>query len=369
MKVLVTGGAGFIGSHVVDLLIEKGHSVVILDNLSKFDGETPKYINKGARLIKGDVKNVNDWRRSLRGAEAVIHLAALIDGDESIYHPSKYVQNNILGAAKLMGALKENPRALRRLKKILLGSSVSVYGEGYYYCSACNEYFNAYRRERKHLDKEIWDIYCDKCKRKADIIPSEENMAPSPVNPYAITKLTQEYFFKSCGTLVKKPVIILRYSNVYGPRSTGGVCNALTECSLNLDYSGVLEDGKQLRNFIHAKDVAEATILALEQETRRTTTYNIGSAKSIKIKALANMVLGDVPKVVLGWGRTGDVRHSVISTEKMRTELGFRPKIPLKKGLKELREYVDNYCESSNDAVTEIASGGRIRWEDVNEVW
>ncbi|MEM3829246.1 MAG: NAD-dependent epimerase/dehydratase family protein, partial [Conexivisphaerales archaeon] len=280
-KVLVTGGAGFIGSHVVDLLIEKDYEVKILDNLEPqvhgIEGKLPSYLNENVTLITGDTRNREDLVKSLEDVDAVIHLAAAVGVGQSMYQISKYVSYNTLGTANLLDVVV-NER--NNVKKIIVASSMSIYGEGKYYCERCG-YVYPKLRDEEQLNKKEWEPKCPICKHEITPVPTDEDKPLNPTSIYAQTKRHQEEMVLLIGRTYGIPSVALRFFNVYGPRQSlrnpyTGVAAIFLSRLLNNKPPYVFEDGNQTRDFVHVKDIAQAVVLALEKSSANYLPLNVG---------------------------------------------------------------------------------------------
>ncbi len=193
MKVLVTGGAGFIGSHTVDLLINKGFDVVILDNLEPqvHNNKKPDYLNPKAKFILSDITNADTWKNALKDVDAVIHLAAMVGVGQSMYQPVRYLDVNTLGTAKFYETLLTRQELRKRIQKIIVASSMSIYGEGAYECKNCGIIYPGLRTKQQ-LEKKDWEIHCPKCGEYAKSIPVNEDKPPLNLSTYALSKYDQE---------------------------------------------------------------------------------------------------------------------------------------------------------------------------------
>ena len=226
MKILVTGGAGFIGSFIVDRLVEEGHDVRIFDNLEPqvHHNRIPSYLNKNAEFVKGDVLNYNALKNALQDIEVVFHEAAIVGVGQSMYEISRYSNANTMGTANLLDILVNTEN---NVKKILLASSMSTYGEGSYLCEKCG-LVNPGLREEKQMERHDWELYCPNCKKKLKPENTKESKAQEVTSIYATTKKTQEDMVINIGKSYGIPAVALRYFNVYGPRQ-----------SLSNPYTGV----------------------------------------------------------------------------------------------------------------------------------
>lgn len=343
MRVLVTGGAGFIGSQVVSALIEAGHDAWALDNLhpaahpdAAARSDRP---DTGGRLIVGDVRDRATVDAALAGADAVVHHAAMVGMGVNLQDAPEYVSCNDLGTAVLLAAMAE-----RKVRRLVLASSMVVYGEGAYDCERHGRIRPAPRRPAD-LAAGLLDPRCPVCAARLRPRLVEEDDVLDPRSVYAATKLAQENLARAWAHATGSSVTALRYHNVYGPgmpRNTpyAGVA-AIFRSSLDRgEAPRVFEDGAQRRDFIHVRDVAAANVAALRvpEPPAGLRAYNIGSGTVTTVGELAttlSSVLQGPPPVITGEFRAGDVRHITASPARARQELGFCATIRLDEGLRE----------------------------------
>jgi dTDP-L-rhamnose 4-epimerase len=343
MRVLVTGGAGFIGGHLVDRLLREGFQVRILDNLEPkvHPLGLPDYVPARAEFIPGDVTDRKVLLAALQGVDVVSHQAAYQD-----YMPdfSRFLTVNAVSTALLFELIVGNRLPV---KKIIVASSQAVYGEGQYQCSdhqcpnhqhadhPCADHggFQPPPRSPRQLHQGEWEISCPACGGVAQPLPLEER-SNNPYNQYAVSKLAQEKTALGLGWLHGIPTVALRYSITQGRRQSlynhySGVCRIFCSRALRQLPLLVYEDGHQTRDFVHVDDVVEANMLALENDQASGHAFNVGSGRPTMILEYANCVLSRIPSPagieVCGEYRRGDNRHSVSSVEKLKG-LGWRPK-------------------------------------------
>jgi dTDP-L-rhamnose 4-epimerase len=348
MRVLVTGGAGFIGSHTVDFLIEKGHEVRILDNLEPqvHQGKIPDYLNEKAQLIKADVTDENAWKKSLTDIDAIIHLAAMVGVGQSMYQPVRYLHVNTIGTAKLFETLIKNPELKRNIKKIIVASSKSIYGEGAYKCQEHGVVYPGLRPVEQ-LEKKDWEVRCPQCNEHVKPVGTTEEKPAQNLSVYALSKFDTERIAVDFGSTLGIPTVAFRYFNVYGPRQSlsnpyTGVCAIFMSRIKNNNPPKIFEDGGMLRDFIYVEDIARANFLAIEK-AEKTDVYNVGTGKSTSIKSIAEILIGifrsNVTPNVTEEFRFGDNRHDYSDITKIKKDLGFVPKWDLKKGMEQLVEW------------------------------
>jgi dTDP-L-rhamnose 4-epimerase len=367
-RVLITGGAGFIGSHVTDLLLSAGYSVRILDNLSPQvhrDSPRPAYLSREAELIVGDVRDEDRVARALRSVDAVIHLAAAVGVGQSMYEIVSYTQTNDCGTAVLLEALARRP-----VERLVCASSMSIYGEGLAR-SRKGEIIAPAERSAEQLRAARWEIE-DEDGAPLAPLPTPETKQPSLSSVYALNKYTQERLCLIAGRAYDMPTLALRFFNVYGPRQAlsnpyTGVLAIFAARLLNNKPPLVFEDGRQRRDFVHVHDVARACLLALEAEHGFGESYNVGSGESRSILSVA----ADLARVmerpgldpqVTGKYRAGDIRHCFADIDKSRAALRFVPKVRFEAGLAELAEWLaDQAAEDGVERATaELESRGLV---------
>lgn len=350
MHVLVTGGVGFIGSHVVDALLDRGDTVTILDSLFGRvhpTGQPPKFVPTQARIIRGDVTDRNAWSEALVGTDAVVHLAAYQD-----YQPdfSRFAHVNGAGTALLYEAAIGMPRPPR---KILVASSQAIYGEGAYTCTDHGRRF-PHPRSLQQLESGQWDILCNACHVKMKPVPCHEDH-PHPHNAYAISKQTQEGYALVLGERYGIPSTALRYSIVQGPRQSpanaySGVLRAFVSQLLRDQAPVVFEDGQQLRDYTHIDDVVAATLLTLDDARANFDVFNVGGGSTISVLEYARLIaeaLGlDIEPDISGRFRVGDTRHVSSDTSKLQA-LGWRSTRSMQKIVS---DYVDSLDRTMLDA-------------------
>ena len=329
-RIVVTGGAGFIGSHVVDLLADAGHDVVVVDSLVAHGGRCPAWVRPDVELVRADVRDPSAWRRAARGAVAVCHLAARVGLGVDFADVGDYVDDNDVGTAAGLRALHD----LGFGGRIVLGSSMVVYGEGRYVCADHGD-VRPGARTRADLDAGRFDPPCPRCGAPLTWAAIDEGAPVDPRNVYAATKLHQEHLCAAFGREHGVPVTALRFHNVYGPRMPrdtpyAGVAAIFRSAVARGEAPTVFEDGGQTRDFVHVRDVARATVAALTVDPPAPGALNVASGRPRTVLDLASELCagtGLVPAVV-GGGRLGDVRHIVASPARAAATLGFRASEP-----------------------------------------
>ncbi|HEY8544686.1 MAG TPA: NAD-dependent epimerase/dehydratase family protein [Acidimicrobiales bacterium] len=329
-RVLVTGGAGFVGSHVVDALLDGGHEVVVLDSLVAHGGVAPPWLPADAELVVGDVRDTDAWERALPGVDAVCHQAARVGLGVDFGDVGRYVADNDVGTAVGLQVLHD--RGFRG--RLVLASSMVVYGEGRYRCDTHGD-VRPGPRTRADLDAGRYDPPCPTCGRPLAWAPIDEGAPLDPRNVYAATKLHQEHLGAVFGREHGVPVTALRYHNVYGPRMPrdtpyAGVASIFTSAVERGEAPRVFEDGGQTRDFVHVRDVARANVAALTAPEPVDGPLNVASGTPRTVLDLARAVCAGtgLTPVVVGGGRLGDVRHVVASARRAERLLGFRAAEP-----------------------------------------
>lgn len=365
-RVLITGGAGFIGSHLADELIEKGYEVRSLDNLSEQvhgpDAVRPDYLNPEVELIVGDIRDKNAVRRALEGVDAVFHFAAMVGVGQSMYQIEDYTDVNNVGTAVLLEALIENP-----VQKLVVASSMSIYGEGLYE-TADGSLVQEGERSLAELKQQQWDMQDEKG-NPYQPQPTPETKKPNLSSVYALSKYDQERLCLITGKAYNMPVTALRFFNVYGTRQAlsnpyTGVLAIFASRLLNGNAPLIFEDGLQKRDFVHVKDVARACRLALETPEADGEVFNVGSGNRYTIREIADKlahVMGkDINAEVTGKYRVGDIRHCFSDLSKAKAILGYEPQVPFEEGLTELAQWLEGQIavDSVSRATEELASRG-----------
>lgn len=368
MKILITGGAGFIGSHLVDRLIERGDEVVVIDNLEPqvHQNKRPDYLNPGAKYIFKDIGDKKTLLSVLRDAEVIFHQASAVGIGQSMYEIEKYVNANVMGTAKLLDLLVNSENSV---KKLVIASSMSIYGEGAYECEKCGAVCPELRPEEQ-LKRREWEIKCPNCGKQAKPIPTKEDKPLRPTSVYAVSKRDQEELCLSVGRAYGIPAIALRYFNVYGPRQSlsnpyTGVCAIFSSRIKNNNPPTIYEDGLQTRDFIYVDDVINANMLAMERSQADYKTLNVGTGKSISILEVARVLSklygkGIEPKVVNKY-RSGDIRHCFADVSEIH-KIGFEPKTSFEEGMKKLVEWGERTeaIDRVEEATKELVERGLV---------
>ncbi len=345
MRVLVTGGAGFIGSFLVDRFLALGHEVRVLDCLDPqvHPHGCPSYLAPGAGLLVGDIRDRQQCSQALEGIDTVVHAAAAVGVAQSLYRVEHYVDVNVRGTATLLQCLTERRQ---RLAKLIVLTSMTGYGEGLYRRPSDGRLLRVCIRTEAEIRRSGWEPVCPETAEPLEPVPTPEGAELLARNPYALTKRYQEELALNLGSVHDFPVVCLRMFNVYGPRQ-----------SLSNPYTGVLaiflsrllagqppvvyEDGGQTRDFVSVHDVVDAVLGAIESRAADGEVINIGSGVPRRIRDVARTLaaVAEVPGIeptITGQFRRGDVRHCAADTSRARQLLGFEPKVAWEKGLDEL---------------------------------
>jgi dTDP-L-rhamnose 4-epimerase len=347
LNILVTGGAGFIGSHTVDRLIDDGHSVRILDNLQKpvhLKGK-PDYINKKAEFLYGDVRDKPALLNAMKGVDIIYHLAAYQD-----YLPdfSTYFDVNSVSTALIYEILVEENMPV---KKVILASSQAVLGEGLYRCPEHGNMIPDIRSEDQ-LSRGDWEHHCPHCQKYMQYLPtSEENV--NPQNQYAMSKYSQELIAVNLGKRYGIPSVALRYSIVQGPRQSfyNAYSGAMRIFNLHIYFdkqSTIYEDGKQIRDYVNYRDVVDANVLVLKDDRANYQAFNVGGGQTCSVAEFYRKVQQVTGKTITPlidrYYRYGDTRHIFSDINKLKT-LGWEPKVPIEESIREYWEFLNSQTD------------------------
>ena len=348
MNVLVTGGAGFIGSHLVDALVAAGHQVRVVDALvPQVHGSsaTPLYLNPAVEFIQGDVCDAQVIASALEDIDVVFHEAAEVGVGQSMYEIERYVRANDLGTAVLLEAILARRT---QIQKLVVASSMSIYGEGAYECGQCGVAFPQLRSSTQLMARR-WELECATCRKELRPVLTTEDKPLFPTSVYAVTKQDQEQFCLAVGRSYRIPTVALRYFNVYGTRQAlsnpyTGVCAIFSSRLLNGNPPMIFEDGEQTRDFVHVSDIVQANLLALETDRADYQSINVGTGVATSVRTICTLLakgLGlEIQPEIVGRYREGDIRHCVSDISKARDLLGYNPKVTLEKGIPELLGWV-----------------------------
>ena len=371
-RILVTGGAGFIGSHLADRLLEAGYAVRVLDALLPQvhpDGP-PAYLNREVELRVGDVRDPDVAKAALEDVEGVVHFAAAVGVGQSMYEVAHYASVNVLGTAVLLEAIVKDRRRLRRM---LVASSMSIYGEGLYSCPRCGPQAPG-PRPADQLARRDWLMRCPNCREPMDARPTPETKPLAPTSVYAIHKRDQEEMVLAVGRSLGLPAVALRFFNVYGDRQAlsnpyTGVAAIFSSALLNGRAPLVFEDGLQARDLVHVSDIAEACFLALEAETVADEVFNVGTGRPTNLLELFELLRREIPGAsgiapqVVGRFREGDIRTCYADIARARERLGYAPRVTLERGVGGLAAWAASQrsVDRGQQALEELTRHGLVR--------
>jgi len=348
LNILVTGGAGFVGSHLVDALVEKGHRVRILDSLVEqvHGGKKPAYLNEHAEFIYGDVCDKEAVAKSIDGVDVVYHQAAAVGVVQSMYEIPRFVKSNDFGTAVL---LDEISKRRDKIKKIIVASSMSIYGESTNLCEKCDKEFFPELRSEEQLANHLWEFSCEVCGSELKPIGTREDKPLCPTTVYAVNKWAQEQYCLTFGRAYKIPTVALRYFNILGTRQSlsnpyTGICAIFSSRLLNNERPLIFEDGNQTRDFVHVSDIVQANLLALDSDKADYEAINVGTGEAFSVRMIAESIakgLGkEITPEISEKYREGDIRHCIANISKAKSLLGYEPKVGLADGLREILEWV-----------------------------
>lgn len=348
-NILITGGAGFIGSNLALDLLKAGHTVRILDNLSEqIHGQDPSLPDKIAgrtEFIKGDVRNKSDWEKALKDQHIVVHLAAETGTGQSMYEIQKYVDVNINGTAILLDYLVNNEHSV---EKVIVASSRAIYGEGKYYCSSHGDVYPGERNEAD-LKKGDFEPKCPVCAASIAIRPTDEHSKIHPSSVYGITKQNQEQMVLNVCKSIGLPAVAFRYQNVYGPGQSlknpyTGILSIFSTQIRNGNNINIFEDGMESRDFVFIDDVVRATVLGIEKEEANYQSLNVGSGVQTSVLEVATILNEQYEKnvklIISGNFRLGDIRHNFADLSKSKKLLGFEPQFTFREGAARFAQWV-----------------------------
>ena len=364
-SILITGGAGFIGSNLALALLRRGHSVRVLDNLSpQIHGvdslQSPLYqsIKDKVDFIRGDVTNESDLTLALKGVDTVVHLAAETGTGQSMYAIRHYTDVNVSGTALLLEIIANNKNSIKRL---VVASSRAVYGEGRYYCEF-HGYVYPNARKSENMEQGDFDVHCPQCDGHVKLVTTDEGTPVRPSSIYGITKLNQEQMFLTVGRAKGISTIAYRYQNVYGPGQSllnpyTGILSIFSTRIRNEKGINIFEDGLESRDFVHIDDVVAATVAGIECADEIVEVFNVGSGVATNVLEVANSLQTlfnkPIPIEISGQFRIGDIRHNLADLAHIESNLRWAPNVSFKDGLAEFVSWAkgeeiqyDRYDES-----------------------
>lgn len=353
-NILITGGAGFIGSNLALKMLAKGYNVTVLDTLSKqIHGENPEEtsplynsIKDKVNFILGSVTSRDDWMKALEGQEAVIHLAAETGTGQSMYEIEKYVDTNIGGTALMLDILTNTKHDVKR---VLVAESRAIYGEGKYHCEKCGDVYPTDRKD-EDMAKGGFECHCPKCGAQVTLVATTEDSAIHPSSVYGISKQVQGQLVHLVCQTIGVESVSFRYQNVYGPGQSltnpyTGILSIFSTRIKNHNGINIFEDGHESRDFVYIDDVVDATILGLEVPEANGHVFNVGTGVATDVLTVANTLCEkygiEVPITVSGNYRLGDIRHNYADITFARTILGFEPKWSFSQGIEQFTKWVN----------------------------
>lgn len=374
-KVLITGGAGFIGSHLVNNLIDqKGYDISILDILEEqVHGNIdlpPDYLNKSVKFFHGSVTDYEKLENLVGESDIIFHLAANVGVGQSMYQIRKYVNNNIYGLANLLDILANCEHDVR---KVVIASSNTVYGEGKSHCKNCGVVYPELR-SAEQLKRKDWEPNCPKCGSTVKPLLTDEETPYKPSSVYAFTKQAQEKMSLMIGNTYGINTTVLRFFLVYGTRQAlsnpyTGICAIFSTKALYGEPPIIFEDGNQTRDFVSVIDVCQALILAMEKDSANGEIFNVGTGIPITIKEVAETITQKInPKLKVIYNqqfRIGDIRHCVADISKIKSQLGYSPTLVFKDGIDDLINWIKGQEEAlqkpSRKALRELKEKGLLK--------
>lgn len=371
-RVLITGGAGFIGSHLADALLAGGRRVRVMDALvPQVHGpgrKRPSYLNTDAELVVADAGNAAAVIRCLKDVDVLVHFAAAVGVGQSMYEIAPYVASNTQATANLLQVLSRKKHGVR---KLIVASSMSIYGEGAYRCARCGPVVAPVRLDERLAAKQ-WDMTCSACGAVAEAVPTPESKSIEPSSIYAITKRDQEEMCLCVGRAYGIPTVALRFFNVYGERQAlsnpyTGVAAIFASRLLNGQPPLVYEDGRQSRDFVHVSDVVQAVQLAIEKPDADYRALNVGTGRPTTVRHVAEVLarsLGQsIRPTILQSFRAGDIRHCVADVSAITSALGYRPKVGFEAGMDRLTAWLRSQRPKDRTAraASQLSARGLIR--------
>lgn len=355
-KVLITGGAGFIGSNLALSLIEKGYEITVLDNLSpqihgnNAENESPLYlsIKNKVNFIKGTVTSKIDWEKAIAGQDVIVHFAAETGTGQSMYEIAKYSEVNVHGTALMLDILANSSH---QVKKVVIASSRSIYGEGKYYSDELDKFIYPAHRSQSFMDNGDFDVKYPGCNKELKLVATDENSTIHPSSVYGITKQNQEQMIMTvCPTIGISPVAF-RYQNVYGPGQSlsnpyTGILSIFSTLIKNHKDINIFEDGKESRDFVYIDDVIKATVLGIENERANGEIFNVGTGVPTTVITVANTLFKyyniTCKLNISGNYRLGDIRHNYADIHKISSKLGFIPTFSFEEGIRNFTKWVNS---------------------------
>ena len=368
-KILILGGAGFVGSHTADALLQQGHSVIVFDNLSKqvHSAGFPSYLSSEVEFINGDVRDFDALKKIVPKVDAIFHLAAAVGVGQSMYEISDYTATNIQGTANLLQAILDTRSTP---EKLVVASSMSIYGEGRYTCPSCGPMAPAPRSITQLRDKG-WELRCPSCHELLAAAPTDEDKPLQCTSIYAQNKKAQEEMVLIFGQTYGIPSVAFRYFNIYGPRQAlsnpyTGVAAIFASRLMNGKAPVIFEDGLQMRDFVNVRDIVQANLLALNCSGADGMALNVGSGQPVSIAEVAHQIarmLGaNIQPKIAGTYRAGDIRHCYADISRVSRALGYKPRVSFREGVAELVGWLESQeaNDHTQDALDQLTARGLV---------
>ena len=359
-KILITGGAGFLGSHLADALVKRGDSVRIFDSLSPqvHPGGMPEYLTREVEFARGDMRDSDALRDAVCGMDVIFHLAAAVGVGQSMYEIAHYIGVNTQGTANLLQVLLDTKISIQ---KLIVASSMSIYGEGKYRCESCGDVAPP-PRDIAQLRQKQWETLCPHCGSVLTPVATDESKPLQATSIYALSKKDQEEMVLLFGRTYGVPAVALRYFNIYGTRQAlsnpyTGVAAIFASRLLNQRAPLVFEDGRQRRDFVSVHDVVQANLLAMERDQANGMALNVGSGEPVTIQQVASVLAASmgskIPAEITGRYRAGDIRHCFADISAAERVLGYQPQVRFADGIGELVQWLRE--QTAEDRVAEAA--------------
>lgn len=378
-NILITGGAGFIGSNLSIQLLEKGYSITVLDNLhQQIHGEQPEItsplylsVKDKVNFIRGDVTEKKDWLKALENQHIIVHLAAETGTGQSMYEVERYTKVNIIGTAILLDYLTNNKHTI---EKIIVASSRAIYGEGKYFSKDTNQYYYPESRNESDLSKGFFELRNPlNSDETLQVCATDEQSKIHPNSIYGLTKYYQEQSLMVCCKSLNIPCVALRYQNVYGPGQSlsnpyTGILSIFSTRIKNQKPINIFEDGLESRDFIFIDDVVKATVLCIEKKEANFLSINIGTGTATNVLTVAKTLMQnygkDIPVEISGQYRIGDIRHNFADISLLNEKLGFKPEINFNTGIKLFCDWVNQQLiqiDKYEQSLDELKSKGLMK--------
>jgi dTDP-L-rhamnose 4-epimerase len=342
-RILITGGAGFVGSHLADALLEQGHEVRVFDNLTPqvHGNGMPEYLAGQVNFVEGDLRDLDAVRDAVRDIDVIFHFGAAVGVGQSMYEIAHYMGANTHGTANLLQAVLD---ADIKIEKLIVASSMSIYGEGKYLCVQCGEVTPS-ERSRQQLKEKRWESVCPRCGQELAPVPADESKPLQCSSYYALSKRDQEEMALLFGRTYGLPAVALRLFNIYGTRQAlsnpyTGVAAIFASRLLNERAPLLFEDGRQMRDFVSVHDVVQANLLAMQRNSADGLALNVASGEPVNVREVASTLAValevEIAPEITGNYRAGDIRHCFADISAARKYLGYEPRVKFSDGIREL---------------------------------